>query len=156
MIQATLQEWATSLGIERRTLEVKLVKNGIEFEKRSRSLTAKQVLDAMIGDFNAEKLRLTSAQAMAVEMENAEKAEVLNKRVDVERIVWEECLSPLRDQLIGYPNTVGVKIKSALQSRGVDKELADEARELACKGVADIVEMIRRPKSVIPKRKESM
>lgn len=153
MITGTLQAWATALGVERRALEARMNKAGVILLKQGQELPAKVVFDAWIGDLNAEKLRLISAQAMDQEMDNAEKAESLNRRVEVERIVWEESLSPLRDMLIGYPNTVGVKMKSAMQSHGVAKEVSDEVSEIACKGVSDIVEMVRRPKSVVPKRK---
>ena len=152
MINGTVSEWATSLGIEGRTLLTQLTKSGVNVTPRMK-LTAKTVFDARLGDMNAEKLRLTSAQAMAVEIENAEKAEVLNRRTEVERIVWEETLSPLRDLLIGYPNTVGVKMKSALQSHGISQEISQEVRDIACNGVADIIALIRRPVSVVPKRK---
>lgn len=144
MIQHSLQAWATALGMERRTLETRMVKAGHEMKKGfKRPYQAKQIFDALLGDKDAEKNRLAAAQATKVELENAETAKQLVRLDIVEEKLWTNLLSPLRDGLLTYPKITGAKLKAVLQSRGVADDVAKEAVEVAAAGVSEIVEMIK-------------
>lgn len=151
MISHSLQAWATALGIDRRTLETSLVKAGITPPKREKGkraaegLTAKQVFFAMAGDKDAEKNRLTSAQAAKVERENAEAEGILHTRAGVEQAVWEDGLKPLREALTAYPKSTGAKIKSILRARGVGDDVISDVLVAACGDVEKIIGRIREP-----------
>jgi phage terminase Nu1 subunit (DNA packaging protein) len=70
-VKATLQAWATALGMEHRTLSVRMVKAGFQTPKHA-LIPAGQVYVALLGDKDAERIRLLKAQAEAQEFKNRE------------------------------------------------------------------------------------
>ena len=64
MIAHSLQAWATALGMERRTLEARMVKDGYNPpKKKGYKIPAMKVYVTMMGDEQAEKIRNLKADA---------------------------------------------------------------------------------------------
>jgi len=62
---------ASEFGIDQKTLTGRLTRYGIE-PGRDNNYTTKQICDAVFGDIDNEKLRLTKEQADKLEIENAQ------------------------------------------------------------------------------------
>jgi hypothetical protein len=121
------------MGMDQQTLERRLVKAG--FERPKGKVSFKKIYAAIVGEKPND--RLATAKAVETERENALAAGELHTLANVERILWEELLSPLRNSLLAYPQTTGEKIKAVLQSRGVSDDVSKEVVEIASAGVRD-------------------
>src|SRR5688572_13544626 len=144
MIQHSLQAWATALGIERRTLEARLVKSGFTVPKRDgNGIQAKRVFVAMIGEADAEKNRLTAAQASKVERENAMAEGIIHTRDGIERELWDAGLSKVRESWLGYEKTTGAKLKAILTSAGMPADIIQRVITEAAKGVTEPIEKLK-------------
>lgn len=106
MISHSLQAWATALGVERRTLEVRIVKAGFRVPKKTGTLSAARVFHSMLGEADVEKRRLAAAQATKIERENAAAAGELVAMVEVEKLLTELVVLPLRQALLAAPTTL--------------------------------------------------
>lgn len=62
---------AQEFGIDQKTLTGRITRYGIE-EGKDKCFSTKQICDAIYGDIDGEKLRLTKEQADKLEIENAE------------------------------------------------------------------------------------
>lgn len=148
MIEHSLQAWATALGVDRKTLETRLVKAGYNPEKRGKlggeKLTARKIVDAMVGDKSAAKTRLDEANARRVERENLKDENTLYSRAGIEQLLWSDLLKPLRERILAYPKTHGVKLRTFMSAHRVSKDVADRTCDIACAGVAELIDFIRK------------
>jgi len=103
VIRGTVSAWATSLGKEPRTLERLLVRAGLPKPHPRFTVTASAIFAALLGDEMALKRRLTLAQAEAQERENREAEGQLIRLVEVEKILSERVILPLRELLMAAP-----------------------------------------------------
>jgi hypothetical protein len=101
-IEATLNQWAETLGIEPRTLGRRLTRAEIKVEPRQK-LTAKQIFTALMGDKEAAQAREANARAEKLERENAEATDSLCKMEDVQKVM-RETLLPVRQRLMALPS----------------------------------------------------
>jgi hypothetical protein len=104
MIEHTLNDYATSAGIESRTLERKFVKNGFTFKPRE-LIPLKAYNCAMLGEKAEAEIRLKNAQAADQERKN--------KIADGETIPladnlkWQDnVLMPIRQRLLSMSGTL--------------------------------------------------
>ena len=97
-LTATVDRWAKAIGIQHRTLQIKLTKAGIMVEPHG-LLSARQVFTAMQGDGAAERTRLVTAKADAQEMENRRRDGELVEIAVANRMMWGDILMPLRTEL---------------------------------------------------------
>lgn len=109
MIAHTLNAWATSLGLEPRTLERQILKAGFNPPKPRETITAKKILSVVAGDANATKNRLLEAQAIAQERENRNEDENWFHRDDLEKFLSEFVVIPLRQALVSISSTLDAK-----------------------------------------------
>lgn len=139
-IAHSLSAWATALGIDRGTLERRLVKAGFSLKKDGGKVVAKQVFLAMVGD--GGKSRLVEAQALKVELQNSLANGTVQTREGVERELWEMGLSKVREEWLGYERTTGVKLRSILESAGVSSEVIGLVVAAAVAGVTSPMEKL--------------
>ncbi len=109
MIKGTIGAWATSLGIEPRTLQRSLVKAGIKVPEPRKTITAKSIFVAMAGDVDAEKQRLLKGQADAQERENREAEGTLVNMAEAEKFITEVLIIPLVNALEPMPTSLDVR-----------------------------------------------
>ena len=107
MIRATLSAWATSLAKEPRTLLRILHKAGFKTSPRQK-ITAADIFTALTQGELELKRRLLAAQAQEKERENAEAERQLVRIRDVEKIITEKIIIPLRQLLISAPTTLDI------------------------------------------------
>lgn len=106
----TISKAAPEFGIDRATLSRRLRELGIETPKHDRkpTLTTKQVMAAVVGDLERERIRDTAASADARELENAQTRGELVLMSEVERI-YRERLGPLREAIVAIPATYSAR-----------------------------------------------
>jgi hypothetical protein len=97
-ISATLHSWATSLGIHREALTLRLNRANIKFVTGT-EIDAKDVFTAMTGDKDAAMTRKLTAEAEREERENRVAAGELLDCAAIEKKLWSEMLQPLRTLL---------------------------------------------------------
>jgi hypothetical protein len=149
MISHSLSAWATALGKEPRTLERQLTKASVTIPKKGGLISARDVFMACEGD--AEKKRLTAAQAEAQERENALANGTLQTTNGVQAALWENGLAKVRESWIGYEKTTGMKIKAILDSAGVTEAVSLRVVAEATAGVTDAVEKLN---AILPKKEQ--
>ncbi len=109
MISHTLQAWATAYGIERRTLETRLVRNGAKILGKNELYEAKEVFNAMYSDKEAAQTRKAMAEAEAQERENRIAEGELANLPAIEKIVWLEGLLPTKLALNSMPASLAAQ-----------------------------------------------
>lgn len=136
-IELSIQRAALEFGVSRETIRKAM--NGA-----TDKLTIRTVHEALSGgDIKAERLRGQRIANERAEAEQAIEQGDLHRLAEVERIVWNELLSPLREAWKGYPSTTGVKLREMLRANGVADDVAKSAAEIACDGVEAILKTIR-------------
>jgi len=102
MITGTINAWATSLGVEARTILRALAKTGIVRRKTKGRIkfTAKQITDALFGDEQQERLRNLKLDADKKHREEEEAKGQLITLTEVESLLTERVISPLRERLL--------------------------------------------------------
>ena len=102
-ISATLSAWATELGMESRTLARKLSQASITYSAHGK-IRAKKIVIAAAGDNAVERARLLKAQADAQEHENKINDERWVQISEVEEMITNLYVLPLRQRLLAFPN----------------------------------------------------
>ena len=105
MITGTVNAWCTSLGLDRQAFETRLARAGAVIAPKCK-LTARQVFVALAGDKEVAQARKALAEAEEKERENRLAERELMVVADVERIVWEQCLLPLKQSIDALPATL--------------------------------------------------
>ena len=108
MISETVTSWATSLGKDPSTIRSAMARAGISFEPDEK-FTALVIFNLFTGDKQAAKIRLDTAMAEKVERENRLAEKELCALADVEKIIWDDCLLPLRQSLEALPASVSIQ-----------------------------------------------
>lgn len=108
MIEATLNAWASAIGCDTQVLERRLVKFGFDW-KKGMLIPATSVLRAYYTDEDDPKKRLLTAQAKEKERENRIADKEICVLSDVEKLIWEHSLLPLRQSLETMPETLSVQ-----------------------------------------------
>jgi hypothetical protein len=140
-IELTMNEWSRVLGRDYRTLGRRLIARGYDLPARNGKVSLRQVLDALLDD--SEKKRLLEAQALKLELENEVKLGELVAIEDVEEVIWENGLRPLREALLAFPDSAGGKQRLAMVGAGLTEQKADEITSIAQSEVESILERIR-------------
>jgi hypothetical protein len=93
-----LQKAAIEFGVSRETLKRGLAANKAFSEGRDDYTTA-EIFHALAGDLKMERTRRERAEAEKIERENAQANKELHSISEVEKVVWHNCLMPLRIEL---------------------------------------------------------
>ena len=104
-IRATLTAWSKNLAISREALTRRLHDALVDWES-SETLTAAQVYRAMLSDKDAALTRKALAEADRIEREEKEARKELVNLAEVEKVVWQDCLMPLRTELEQMPRSL--------------------------------------------------
>lgn len=106
-IKATFSAWADSCGLTVENLKQKFTRCGLEW-KTGVMVPACQVIQAIT--FRNEKdeaiARQANAKAEEQEMINAERRKELMELAQIEKIVWNDLLAPLRLELEQMPKSL--------------------------------------------------
>jgi hypothetical protein len=109
-IQHTMQAWATAMGIERRTLETRLMKSGYtEPLKKGQEIPFGVIYNCIMGDEIAEKIRGMKLDNNQKEREEAEEIGELVRMDEVDKLISEHVVAPLRPWLISLPTRLDVR-----------------------------------------------
>ena len=107
-ITATCSAWAKAYGCEQGAFVEKLQRAGIAY-KTGVPLNAVDVFKAIT--FRSEKdeamARQANAKAEEIEMENAQRRKELMELAQIERMIWNDLLGPLRTELEQMPKSLG-------------------------------------------------
>ena len=99
-ITASINAWSKAFGCDHGQFQIMLRRAGVEY-KPGQDLTAPQVFKATT--FRSEKdeamARQANAKAEEQEMENAVRRKELMELASIERIIWVDCLAPLRMEI---------------------------------------------------------
>lgn len=103
----SLQAWATALGMERRTLESRLVKAGYSPPKKDgNKIPAKKIFVAIVGDKEAETIRALKLDNEERERKAAEQAGQLCQWEDVQALLNQFLVAPLVTAMDSAPKDV--------------------------------------------------
>jgi len=106
-IVATINAWAIAYGTDSNHMASILQRAGITYEPGS-MVQAADIFKAIT--FRSEKdeaiARQANAKAEEQEMENAERRKELMELNQIERIIWTDCLAPLRQELEQMPKSL--------------------------------------------------
>lgn len=97
-LSATVDAWAKALGIQNRTLKVRLTKAGIKTPAGAQ-ITAREIFRALTDDAGAERTALVKAKRIAQEFENRRMAGELVQIEISDKRVWQDILMPLKSEL---------------------------------------------------------
>ena len=106
-ISASIHAWSKALKVHPTQLERMLKRAEVEYETKQ-GLTAEQFIEAVT--FRSEKdaavARKANADAEAQEMENAKTRKELMDLAQIEKLLWNDCLGPLRTELEQMPKSL--------------------------------------------------
>lgn len=108
MILESIGMWAQSLGTTEDTLKTRLANRGIVFQKGMK-FGAKEIFNSMTTDKGEAQARKAVAEAEAKEMENDQTRAILMRKPDVEKIIWDELMLPLRQGLSNMPGAIAAQ-----------------------------------------------
>ena len=100
---------AMELGCSRETLRRQLTAAGFD---HGGPFSLKEICAARTTDDKSAKVRLLEAQAEKIEMENARERGETVVLADVEAIITQKLVLPLRQALTGLPSTLDVRCNS--------------------------------------------
>lgn len=109
MIKGTISAWATSLGKEPRTLERALAKAGIEKPPPRQAIEARVIFQALASDEKQIKKALLEEDLKERQRENSEAAGELVRMADVEKLLAEKVIVPLRQLLMSAPSQLDTR-----------------------------------------------
>lgn len=106
-ILATVNAWAKAYGVDQGRMATILQRAGIEY-KPGTLLDAVDFIKSIT--FRSEKdeaiARQANAKAEEQEMENAQRRKELMEMAEIERMVWNDLLAPLRQELEQMPKSL--------------------------------------------------
>lgn len=133
MIAHSLQSWATAAGMDRRTLETRLIKAGYRTpEKKGGKIPFRKILVALVGDKEAETVRNLKLEADRKEREEAEASGKLFPMGELDEWINNNYVVPMANILSSAPTTL-------------DTRCNPEHPETARKVIEDWVEMAVKP-----------
>lgn len=100
----TINKAAIEWGIDRRTLATRLAELGLDTDKGT-TFHTREISRAVVGDLDAEKIKLTKADAALREIEVAEKRAQLVDLAEVQVMV-RDALLPVSQRLRALPGEV--------------------------------------------------
>lgn len=118
MISGTLYAWANALGKDSKTLSRELSKVGINAE---REITAQEIFKAVLNEEQVERNRNLKLDADRKEREEKEANGQLVQMAEVEKLISEKVVLPLRARLLSAPTTLDTLCNPS------DPELARQA-----------------------------
>jgi len=101
-ISFTMNAWCKAIGLQEKTLAIRLTKAGHKIES-GQLISAKQIVDAIGGEKDAAMTRLTDERTLALEQKRKLKDSTLVEVPTAERILWAELLGPLKQELDAMP-----------------------------------------------------
>lgn len=133
MITATLNAWATSMGVDQQTLERWLVNAGFNKPKSGwGDITYRKIEKAVLGDEQKEKIRNLKADADRKEREELERRGELVDKTEVEAWIVQKFIAPFSNILSSAPSTL-------------DTRCNPERPEIARRAIEDWVENSAKP-----------
>jgi hypothetical protein len=116
-LTGTLNAWSKAIGVETKTLTIRLTKSGVTVEP-FKHLTARQVFCAMIGAKEDLEIQRLAAQNEKLCRENAIANRQIFKREEMESFLGQP-LQGLGNELRALPRTLGGQQKTRLAAAGV-------------------------------------
>lgn len=104
-LTATLDTWSKAIGVDERTLKIRLTKAGVKVEPFGQ-LTARQIIKAMTGEKDAAVIRKLTAEAEKTEMQNKIRDGQLIELATADRELWFNLYLPFKQALEAMPNEV--------------------------------------------------
>jgi len=95
-IEYSLNAWSKALGLDEKTLASRLSKAGLP---NGGQIPARDVVAALAGSKDATVIRLNTARAERLELENRVRDAELINIPSAERLFWQELLFPLKQEL---------------------------------------------------------
>jgi hypothetical protein len=108
-VSHSLQAWATAFGMERRTLEARMVKAGLTVSKNGALIPARKIYVALVGDKQAEEIRALKLDNEERERRAAESDGRLVDRQLIEQQLTEFFTLPLMQALVALPTTLDAR-----------------------------------------------
>jgi hypothetical protein len=116
---------ALEFGASRETISRGLRANGVTVTAGN-DYTTRQIYTALAGDLKYERTRRERAEADKAERENKIASGELHNVNEVEKLVWQDVLAPLRTELLTLHLTLGPKCVDAENAMEAIKCWADE------------------------------
>ena len=107
-ISYSMHAWCKAIGIQEKTLAIKLTKAGHNVGKGK--ITAKQIVDAVAGEKDAAMVRNLDAKTRAIEQKEKMKDGTLVEIPTAERILWAQLLGPLKQEMDAMPQKLAILI----------------------------------------------
>ena len=107
-IKASLQAWATALGMERRTLDGRLVKAGLQIPKHG-DISARQIYVALLGDKEAEQVRALKLDNEERERNAAEEVGRLFPMEELEAWLSKNYIIPMSNIFAGMAASIDTR-----------------------------------------------
>jgi len=111
-LEATVNYWAKSLGKAEPSLRQGLTRAGIQLIA-GKKYSAREIYHALTGDKAAAQTRVHIAEAEKLERENKIANGEICLVIDVEKLLWENCLLPLRQMLESLPASMSAQCNPA-------------------------------------------
>lgn len=100
-----MSAWCRAIGAGEKTLSIKLTKAGHRVPAQG-LISAKQIIDAMCGEKDAAVVRNLDAKTRQLEQKEKLKDGTLVEIPTAERILWNELLGPLKQELDAMPQKI--------------------------------------------------
>jgi phage terminase Nu1 subunit (DNA packaging protein) len=149
----TIRRAALEFGVAKDTVVRGLRNLGMD-TARGQSFTTREIFRAIGGDLKFERTRVERAKADALERDNKTAEAELVNAAEVETLLWEITLSPIRSGIINHPKSCARRMRSLLQSAGetvdeptIDKIIAiiQEETDTILKTHAEATAKVRKP-----------
>ena len=116
-ITASIKAWADALDMDSSTIKKRMNRADIPFEPHV-PISAKDIFRAMMAESDKEiaMTRKLNAEADKTERENLVAQKELYHLNEVEKLVWQEILFPLRAELLQMPKKFDAETREQLES----------------------------------------
>ena len=101
----SLRQASIEFGASRETIIRGLRANGVRTDVQT-DYSTREIFDALAGDLKLTRAKLARAELSKIERENALAEGQLHSLENVQRILWDDCLSPLRTSLLNMPQAI--------------------------------------------------
>lgn len=127
-IEGTIGAWALALSVESRTVERRLTRAG-NVVKPHAVFSAQQVLQAFMGELDEAKARTEIQRERTMRIKNDAREGQLVDIGEVEKLVSDTVIIPLRQLLLSAATTLDVRVNPAdpAFARGKINEWVDES-----------------------------
>jgi hypothetical protein len=121
----SIRKSATEFGVSRDTILRGLRTNGIDTDELT-EFSTKQIHTALAGDLKRERTLRARADRIKAERENAVAESQLHSKDEIEILIWQNLLLPLRAELLSIHRTLAPKCTDAEASAEVLQTWVDE------------------------------